>query len=286
MKRSLVTFLGAAVAASSAALAAVPELPRTSPGASVEQVVGVTTIRVDYSRPGVKGREIWGKLVPYGEVWRLGANHATNLSFSTPVKVMGLDVPAGKYALFAIPAADQWKVILNSEADQWGAYFRKPEKDVVSFTVAPKKVETPEWMEFRIEPASENLGRVAMRWAGLEVAFEVEVETRKLVWTQLDAALAAPGDDAAVVYQQAARYSLETGDRKAEALAWVDKSLAAKEDFWAYELKADLLVREGRTAEAVPLLDKAIELSKAGGAPEEWREGALAKKASWLAAKK
>ena len=85
MKRSLVSFLGAAVAASSAALAAVPELPRTSPSASVEQVVGVTTIRVDYSRPGVKGREIWGKLVPYGEVWRMGANHATNLSFSTPV---------------------------------------------------------------------------------------------------------------------------------------------------------------------------------------------------------
>ena len=152
--------------------------------------------------------------------------------------------------------------------------------------MTPKKVEAPEWMEFGIEPVSESLGRVALRWAGLEVSFDVEVETRKLVWARLDAALAAPGDDAAAVYQQAARYSLETGDRKAEALAWVDKSLAAKEDFWAYDLKADLLAREGRTAEAVPLLDKAIELSKAGGAPEEWRDGALAKKAGWLAGKK
>ena len=136
MKRSLVSFVVAALAASSIVVAEVPELPRASPGAAVEQEVGVTKIRIDYNRPGVKGREIWGKLVPYGEVWRAGANHATNLSFSTPVKVQGIDVAAGKYALFAIPGPEQWKVILNSEADQWGAYFRKPEKDVVSFTVA------------------------------------------------------------------------------------------------------------------------------------------------------
>ena len=286
MKRLLVSFVVAALAASSIVVAEVPELPRASPGAAVEQVVGVTTIRVDYNRPGVKGREIWGKLVPYGEVWRAGANHATNLSFSAPVKVQGIDVAAGKYALFAIPGPEQWKVILNSEADQWGAYFRKQEKDVVSFTVAPAKAETSEWMEFRVTPVSENLGRVALLWAGLEVAFDVEVDTRKQVWAQLDAAMANPGAEAAEIYQQAARYSLQTGERKGEAMAWVDKSLAAGEDFWGYELKADLLAREGRTAEAVPLLDKAIEMSKAGGAPDEWRDGALAKKAGWLAAKK
>lgn len=288
MKRPFVSFVLAALAACSIVVAEVPELPRASPGASVEQRVGVTTIRVDYSRPGVKGREIWGKLVPYGEVWRMGANHATNLSFSTPVKVQGLDVPAGKYALFAIPGAEQWKVILNTEHDQWGAYGRKAEKDHVSFTVAPTKAETPEWMEFAITPQSENLGRVALRWAGLEVAFDVEVETRKLVWASLDAAMATPPATPAELgelFQSAASYSLETGDRRGEALGWIDRALAADDGFWSHSIRADLLAREGRNAEAVAELDKAIEMSKAAGAPDEWRDEARAKKAGWLAAK-
>ncbi len=122
--------------ASSSAIAAV-ELPRPSPAASVFEKIGTAKLTVTYSRPAVKGREIWGGLVPYGQVWRLGANDATTLEISENAKVAGHDLPPGAYALFAIPSKDKWTIVVNSEAKQWGAYFRDPKKDLFSFDVVP-----------------------------------------------------------------------------------------------------------------------------------------------------
>src|SRR3954447_25313012 len=121
-----------------AALAQQLDLPRPSPNASVSQTVGVTEITIKYSRPGVKDRQIWGKLVPYGEVWRTGANENTTIKFSTPVKIDGHELPAGIYGVQTLPADGEWTLILSKDADEWGAFSYKPEHDALRVQVKPQ----------------------------------------------------------------------------------------------------------------------------------------------------
>ncbi|MEO8277430.1 MAG: DUF2911 domain-containing protein [Thermoanaerobaculia bacterium] len=279
----LLSFFGLAASVSSAA----PKLPQASPGASVSTEVGTTEVRIDYHRPGVKGRPIWGGLVPYGEVWRMGANEATRLTVSDPFSLAGHPLPAGSYSLFAIPGEKSWKILVNSQADQWGAYFRKPELDVLSFDVLPAAAPMTEWLTVNLTPAASGVLRVEMSWEKLAVGFDIAVDVLGNTWKAFDKALAEGdagtlhGDDAFETYAGAARYSLLTGDRKADAFVWIEKAMKAKESFWNYELKGDLLARDGRYAEAIPLLDRAFELSKAGGAPDAYRDGLTKKKAEW-----
>src|SRR5271156_1308977 len=126
------------------------DFPAASPACLLKQRVGLTDIEIEYSRPGIKGRTIFGGIVPYGQVWRTGANQATKITFSTPVKLNGQDVPAGSYALFTIPGEDEWTVILSKNADQFGAFQYDPKDDLVRFKVTP--VELTESIEtFTIE---------------------------------------------------------------------------------------------------------------------------------------
>ena len=271
---------------SSVALAAPVELPRPSPAASVFEKIGTAKLTVTYSRPAVKGREIWGGLVPYGQVWRLGANDATTLEISEPAKVAGHDLPAGAYALFAVPGKDRWTIRVNSEAKQWGAYFRDPKKDVLSFEVTPSAGAHQEWLEFRLHPESARVVRVEMAWEKLRVSFPVEVDVNGIVWKNLDAARAAAGPKDYVDFYQSARFARETGERRAEAMGWLDEAMKRGDSFWMDELKGDLLADDGKYAEAAPHLERAIERSKKAGAPEEWRDGARKKLAEWAAKEK
>ena len=144
---------------------------RPSPPRSATAQTTAGEVTVDYSSPGVKGREIWGELVPYGEVWRTGANEATTITLSSDMKVGGKTVPAGKYSLFTIPSEGEWTVILNSVWDQWGAYNYDPGKDVVRFQVRPKMVdESEERLTFTVS----ERGVVTMAWEKLRLSFEVE----------------------------------------------------------------------------------------------------------------
>jgi hypothetical protein len=253
-------------------------LPQPSPGATVRTVIGTTDVVVEYHRPGVKGRKIWGDLVPYGEVWRLGANNATRIRFSTPVEVEGHDVPAGTYSLFAIPGPDKWTLILNKQAEQWGAYFYKKEEDLVRFDVKPQTGPFTEWMVFSITPAGMGKGVVEMAWESLRVPFTVEVDVDRIVWSEIDAALAARPDWAD--YLQAANYAMTRGQRLDEAKVWVDRSLDLQESFWNHEAKAKLLQKEGKVAEAITHLDRAAVLAK-GKAPQGYIDGLEKLKAEW-----
>ncbi len=257
------------------------ELPRPSPAASVFEKIGTAKVTVSYSRPAVKGREIWGSLVPYGEVWRLGANDATTIEVSEPFKLAGRDMPAGAYALFAIPSKDKWSIVVNSEAKQWGAYFRDPKKDVFSFDVVPTAGPHQEWLEYRIHPESATTVRVEMAWEKLRIAFPVSVDVNAIVWKNLDAARAAAGPKEWAEFYQSARFARESGERKAEAMGWLDEAMKRGESFWMDELKGDLLADEGRYAEAAPHLERSIERSKKAGAPDAWRDGARKKLAAW-----
>jgi len=143
---------------------------RPSPPAKVSENVGNATITIDYSQPSVKGREIWGGLVPYGKVWRTGANEATTFETSADVKIAGESLKAGKYGLFTIPEADEWTFIFNSVPDQWGAFEYDASKDVLRVKVKPQNVDqNTEKMTFEIDG-----GMVSLLWEKLKVGFTVE----------------------------------------------------------------------------------------------------------------
>lgn len=282
MKHPVALSLLLAAALAVPARAAEIRLPNVSPGAKVVQTIGITDVEITYHRPAVKGRTIWGGLEPWGKVWRMGANEATTISFTHPVKVEGRDVPAGTYALFAIPGQEKWTVVLNKEAKQWGAYGYKQSEDVLRFDVAPQAGPATEWMVFNITPASPDSAVVEMAWDKVRIPFKVQVEVDKIVWSEIDAALQAGPD--ARTYLMAAYHAKESGQRMEEGLAWIDKAQAMKESFGGHDLRAKLLHRMGRKDEALKQLDKAIAFGQGNKDLAEVIQDLEKLKAEWKAA--
>jgi Protein of unknown function (DUF2911) len=278
--RNIFALVAAGLLVALSARAELP-VPRESPGATVSQMVGITKIEITYHRPAVKGRTVWGGLVPYGEVWRLGANNATTIEFGDTVKVAGHEVPAGKYGFFAIPGPEKWTLILSKRAQQWGAFAYKAEQDLLRFEVKPEAGPATEWMTFSLAPAGSGKIMVEFAWEKLRFAFPVEVDVDKIVWSRYDATLADPkasADD----YLTAANYALNRGQRLEEAMAWIDKSISLEEGFWNCETKARLLRKAGRTKEALPLLEKALALSR-GKTPKGYQDALEKTKKEWEA---
>lgn len=147
---------------------------RLSPMASVSQTIGENTeVSIVYSRPAVKGRQIWGDLVAYDKVWRTGANEATTIEFSEDVTVQGAALAAGKYALFTIPGEGEWTFIFNTEADQWGAYDYDNSKDALTVKATPQKGGSTEWMQFSFEDPVGTSTRAVLAWKDVQVALEI-----------------------------------------------------------------------------------------------------------------
>lgn len=148
---------------------------RASPKMTAEGKAGEVAIVINYGAPSVKGRTIWGGLEAYGKVWRTGANEATTIAFSDTVEVAGKQVPAGTYAVFTIPTEGEWTVILNSVANQWGAYDYDATKDVLRFTVQPSMDnELVEVLQFTVTPAAENTAEVSLMWEKMKLSFLVK----------------------------------------------------------------------------------------------------------------
>ncbi|HNC48371.1 MAG TPA: DUF2911 domain-containing protein, partial [bacterium] len=143
--------------------------PRPSPRATVSQTVGVTEMTVSYHRPGVKGRTIWGELVPYGQVWRAGANESTTISFSDDVTIEGQKIPAGLYGIQMIPEANEWIVILTKDAKLWGSFNYKPENDAVRIKVKPTSAEMIERLRYSFEDVNDNSTVLTMQWEKLKI---------------------------------------------------------------------------------------------------------------------
>ncbi|MBK7630985.1 MAG: DUF2911 domain-containing protein [Ignavibacteriales bacterium] len=149
---------------------------RISPKAEVMQTVGFTDVRIVYSRPGVKGRTIWGKLVPYDAVWRAGANEATKIIFSTDVSIEGKKLKKGSYSFFAIPGVKDWTLIFNKVADQWGAFEYNESEDVLRVKVKTEKAVWQEWLSYTINKASNTSAVIRLEWEKIKVPFKVEVK--------------------------------------------------------------------------------------------------------------
>jgi hypothetical protein len=148
---------------------------RISPKATVKQTVGFTEVEIDFSRPGVKERKIWGGLVPYNKVWRAGANEATTIAFSDDVKINGTSMKARRYGFFAIPGEDNWILIFNKVADQWGAFEYNEAEDVLRIKVTPEEGYFQEWMDYTVTKTSDSTAIVKLEWEKLKIPFTIKV---------------------------------------------------------------------------------------------------------------
>ncbi len=159
------------------------EKVRISPKASFTQTVGNTDITISYSRPGVKGRKIWGGLVPYDKVWRAGANEATKFTFSTDVTIEGKKLSAGSYGFFTIPGKDSWTIIFNKVADQWGAFEYNEAEDALRVNVNPEKNNFTEWLRYEITKTSDSTATISLDWENLKVPLKLKSKFREECWS-------------------------------------------------------------------------------------------------------
>jgi hypothetical protein len=230
------------------------DIPAASPASTLKQRVGNTDIEVVYSRPSMRGRAVFGGLVPYGEVWRTGANNATRISFSTPVTFQGTRVDAGSYELFTVPGKDEWTVILQKAAKQWGAYVYDQKNDVARGTAKP--VDHPEAVEtFAINFADlrDDSATLNLIWDRTRVPVRIETDVVSALVPQIEAAMAAPGGKKP--YVPAAMFYLEHNLDLTKALAWMNAAVAEQPNFYPIIYRKALVQakmgdKEGATATA------------------------------------
>src|SRR6476661_6422789 len=270
-------------------------VPRPSQKASVLQTIGVTDISITYSRPGVKGRTIWGDapadayakgeatlddqykrpegmpIVPNGHVWRTGANEATQFVVTDDVLINGQKLAAGSYSLHSIPGKDEWTIVFNGTANQWGSFSYDPAKDTLRVKAKPAVMaDSQEWLAFTIDPAKENSAVVNIRWEKVRVPFTVEVaDVAATTIAHAREAVAASRDDDWRTPFQAAGYA-NKNKASDDAKKWlelastrVDASIAKKETFQNLSAKANILLAAGRKDEALAVADKAIAIGRA-----------------------
>lgn len=242
--------------AATTALAQQPKLPRPSPAASVSQTIGVTEVTIHYSRPGVKDRKVWGELVPYGEVWRTGANENTTITFSTAVKVEGHELPAGTYGVQTIPTADQWTLILSKDAEMWGAYNYKQENDALRAPVKPMAAEHQERLSFDFEDVTDNSAKVVLHWEKIRVPFTVEVDTPKLAVAGVKDGLRWQS------FVQAANWCVQANTCLDDASRWLDAAVALDAGFATQRAKALLLAKQNDFKGAAAWGEKALAAAK------------------------
>lgn len=259
---SFILSIGAAMLLSSAAFAetAPVEFPAASPACTLKQKVGLTDVRVEYSRPSVKGREIFGGMVPYDKVWRTGANSATKLVFSTPVKLNGAEIPAGTYALMTIPGKDEWTIIINKGSEQWGAYKYDEKADIARIKAKPVALKdavetfTIDLGDLRDESANLNLS-----WDKTLVPLKLEVNYTDQLLSQINAAMAS--EDPKKPYFQAAMFYYNHGQDLKKASKWIDAALAEREAHYMLYLKAQIQAKLGDKAGAIATAKKSSELA-------------------------
>lgn len=256
----------------STAVAQVPELPAQSPKARAEQRVGVTDFSVDYSSPAVKGRPIWGTLVPFDQVWRTGANAATKLTASREFTFGDKKVPAGSYGIFTIPGKASWTVILSSKAEGGGLQY-DPKADVARITVKPDALTAPrERLTFIFADTTDDATKLDLEWEKVRVSIPLSVDTKGQVAGNIDASLA----EAWRPHWASARYLLETGGDLNRAMSLIDTSIAVKAHWWNTFTKASIQAKQGKKKEAIATAEQAQKLGAGDAQYESFGKGMVA----------
>ena len=239
--------------------------PAASPSAIVSQGLGLTKVTIDYSRPSVKGRKIFGDLVPFGKVWRTGANKITSIKFDDEVVVNGTPIKAGSYGLYSIPNANEWTIILNSDDKQWGSYGYDEKKDVYRFKVKPAKAKYfVEQMAIDIDGINPTTADIVIKWENTEARFKVEQLVDAQIMAEIEEKTSKP--NATIdTYFAAADYYYQKGVHLDKALVWANKVTEKNKEYWAYQLVARVAAKQGNCAVALPNAEKSMELAKKAG---------------------
>src|SRR5215213_8866377 len=268
------------------------DTPRPSPKASVTQRIGVTDITITYSRPGVKGRKIWGDplpeqakvtgeatldnqnerpkgapIVPWGHMWRTGANEATRFVLTDDVLINGQKLAAGSYSLHTIPNKDEWTIVFNGTANQWGSFNYDPAKDTLRVKAKPQMLaESQEWLSYDFDPVTEDSAQVNIRWEKISVPFTVKVaDVAATTFAKLKTAVGNAKPDDWRTPLQAGAYLMNNQDPAddVQGMAWLDQSIKIKETFQNLVAKTNALYKAGKKEEAVALGEQAVQRGKA-----------------------
>ncbi|MDX5325361.1 MAG: DUF2911 domain-containing protein [Bacteroidota bacterium] len=261
------------------------ELPQPSPSATVMQRVGLTDVTINFSRPGVKDRVIFGELVPYDQLWRTGANKATAVTFSTDVMIDGKTLPAGTYSLFTIPGKDNWTLIFNKETELWGTNGYDEAKDALRVDAKPmtsaNKVQN---MMIEVDNVSSEGAHLIFAWDNVRVAVPFTVNTAAVAESNIQKAIAEDGENARV-YRNAANYYFNNGMND-KALAMMEKSIKIDDSNWYSNwLYAEILHSVGMDKDAKKAAKNAIKVgekaSEESGNPFPYKSMIETEMAKW-----
>lgn len=239
------------------------DLPRQSQHARVMQRIGITDITVNYHRPLANGRQIWGKLAPYGQVWRAGANENTTITFSDPVTVEGQPLDKGTYGLHMIPGESQWTVIFSKNSGSWGSFTYKQEEDALRVNVKPQAAEAHDALTYDFDEVKPDSTVVTMRWDKVAVPFKVQVKVNDLVTASIHRQLHGLNQYYWEGWDDAAGYFLANKINLDEALKDEDQSIQAEERYDNVMNKSLILAALGRTQDASTFRAKALDMANA-----------------------
>lgn len=235
--------------------------PAASPTQTIKQDFGISSIELSYSRPAMKGRKVFGDLVPYGKLWRTGANAATRVKFADDVTIAGAPVKAGEYVLYTVPGENEWEVVLNKGLTNWGIDGYKQDQDVARVKVKPVKLDdNVENFTLQLADIKPNSANLQIMWekTGVNVPIVTDVDTK--VMAQIDNLMNRDNRP----YFQAAMYYMESGKDLNKALGWFDKALEQNPNaFWMHHQRANALARLGKKTEARAAATKSRELALA-----------------------
>ena len=245
--------------------------PPASPTFELKGTLGLTEVKVIYSRPSAKGRKVAGELIPFNEVWRTGANASTKISFSTDVKLNGNPVPAGTYALYSLFTEEEATIILSNNLELWGAIGYDPKDDQLRFKV-PVKHPSSHYETFTISFSdfAMNSANLNLKWEHTKVLFNIESEVDAIAMKQIKEQVIDASSADANTYFQAATYFFETNRDTEQALEWVNKAIKLRKEkaYWIVHLQAKLLARLKRKEAATAAAKESIELAQLAGNPD------------------
>ncbi|MDQ1405880.1 MAG: hypothetical protein QOG55_1509 [Acidobacteriaceae bacterium] len=238
-------------------------LPRLSQRAQVTQRVGLTDITIVYHSPIAGDRELFGKTVPYGKVWRAGANENTTISFTDDANVEGHPLAAGAYGLHMIPNADQWTIIFSKNSTSWGSFSYDEKEDALRVNVKPAAEENRDSLAYTFDDMKVDSATVTMRWGKVAVPFHIKVDTNAIVERSILNQLRNTGGFTWAGYDEAANWNLDNNYKLDEALKWEDTSIQNEERFENLETKSRILDAMGKKQEVAAMLTLALDKANA-----------------------
>lgn len=248
--------------------------PRTpSPGASVSQTIGISMVTVNYSRPSVKGREIWGKLVPYGlnaqnfgngnpAPWRAGANENTTIKFSHDAKVEGQPVPAGEYGLFFVVNEDNTaELILSKDNKSWGSFFYEPKQDLIRSKIQLREIPFTEMLTYDFINNTKSSSELVLNWEKKQFPVKIEFDVDNIVLANAAEELKGSVGFGWQGFASAANYAVQNTKNYDQALTWIDQAIAINKSFSTLNVKSNILKAMGKTDEADKIMNDAIAIA-------------------------